>query len=796
MKEYFLSQQLAGHAGAVKCLQSIQADREVIISGGDTGEVFFWTFAEANEYIPFQDPLSFPKGINCMLPFSDSTFFAGFKDNVARLLTFDGTTLQTYSGHSSGVISLGLTNQNQLITGSWDGTAKVWSIESGECIYTLPNQENGISVIGLPDGTVVTASTGMKSDDLNPQLIGYKLRVWNTNHCTRIITQHNSSIRCLVPVGNTSIPVGNSQEGLFISGSNDGSVKIWNKKCQCIMTAQAAPDDEMKYPFVLSCRCVYNRGNSKYFIVTGTDDNRLCIWENDILVQTIMHPSTVWSVLITNNNDIITACNDGIIRVFSCDKNRRADAVTLSDFEEAVKKGTRKGGNALDPKTLPPYEKREQYPGKREGEVFIFRKGDIPYAYNWSMSSHSWIEVGEVTGGLEGEVGKDGRIYDKIMDISVEQGTGEVVYQLGYNFTDNPYVIATQFVEEHGLDETYIEEIVQGMSRENPSKVGGNNQIIGDSRVTPQESNKNMISTFNSNIFPSTTYIRYTKLNQKGVFNKILSLNNRGLFVHSPLPFGDSRGDTDISQYLLYDEEIHQLELLTQSLSEGQSFSFLPIHQIIMNKLIHWPQEVIFPCLDILKSLALNDDAIDVFFTKNENNRGNDNKINFFTILQQWDSSRLDSRGILVIFRFLSNFIRESTADYIYPYLLLLLNWSKVYMNTSEVNLLQAASSFLLNTTICLSKLKHVDHTHVMETVVSLSCQLLTVTNDNSTLQRIFLTLGNCLLDTYTVFRCIDEDTKNYINIYTKAIAIDPQVSSKAKELDRLCVFTISKLYV
>lgn len=42
----------------------------------------------------------------------------------------------------------------QLISGSWDGTAKVWDVASGSCLVTLGGHENGVCVLGLPDGKV------------------------------------------------------------------------------------------------------------------------------------------------------------------------------------------------------------------------------------------------------------------------------------------------------------------------------------------------------------------------------------------------------------------------------------------------------------------------------------------------------------------------------------------------------------------------------------------------------------------------------------------------------------------
>lgn len=40
------------------------------------------------------------------------------------------------------------------MSGSWDGTAKVWDVAGGVCAMTLGGHENGVCVLGLPGGKV------------------------------------------------------------------------------------------------------------------------------------------------------------------------------------------------------------------------------------------------------------------------------------------------------------------------------------------------------------------------------------------------------------------------------------------------------------------------------------------------------------------------------------------------------------------------------------------------------------------------------------------------------------------
>jgi phospholipase A-2-activating protein len=52
--------------------------------------------------------------------------------------------LRALQGHEGGVISLRWDHAGtRLLSGSWDGTARIWDIATSECIAILPGHENG-----------------------------------------------------------------------------------------------------------------------------------------------------------------------------------------------------------------------------------------------------------------------------------------------------------------------------------------------------------------------------------------------------------------------------------------------------------------------------------------------------------------------------------------------------------------------------------------------------------------------------------------------------------------------------
>lgn len=100
----------------------------------------------------------------------------GCMDNKIRAYDSVGNPILELIGHIKGVISFSWTSTGNLISGSWDGTARVWSFQvtggglpaaeiCWSCVYTLGPHENGVHVLGLPDGRIATTSTGESVND-------------------------------------------------------------------------------------------------------------------------------------------------------------------------------------------------------------------------------------------------------------------------------------------------------------------------------------------------------------------------------------------------------------------------------------------------------------------------------------------------------------------------------------------------------------------------------------------------------------------------------------------------------
>lgn len=103
-----------------------------------------WSIFEQPNEIAFINSMIFKSSISsiCALPdgmtssprsLVDITFLnpgryaVGFKDGTIKIVSMEGQVVLELNGHTKGITALSPYANNQLISGSWDGTAKVWN---------------------------------------------------------------------------------------------------------------------------------------------------------------------------------------------------------------------------------------------------------------------------------------------------------------------------------------------------------------------------------------------------------------------------------------------------------------------------------------------------------------------------------------------------------------------------------------------------------------------------------------------------------------------------------------------
>ncbi len=608
-----------------------------------------------------------------------SVFITGCKDCHIRV--FDSISkkrLFLLKGHDKPVTSLSLLQFSNadnadnddavyLVSGSWDGTAKVWNLKNGSCCATLDGHENTVSVQGLPPPPTAMSSsssttriarlaTGSAGIAQGNTISDYKIRIYELS-----LSTSPSSLSTNIQVSLQST-IANDHYGpirslyfddnfhLLLSSSNDGSVKLRNiDSGSCVQTLdfplnlqkssdmndeddlglniylQSHHQQQQQQPPMLLDVCT----NHQDSIIACGEDGTVIIWSNntpaatttttttnsDHNIQIIPHPNCVWKVLPLPNGDIITACHDSNIRIFTKDINRIATKETIESFYNHVleSKQQKSSGPSQDEiEKLPKWEMNFSINGKGEGSVQVFNKNGKAIAAQWSQASKTWIEVGEVTGQMGGGSSSgsgsggtiDGKKYDFIFPIEIDmRGGGVQTLHIGYNNGENPFVTAQQFIDEHMLDQGYLAQIADyirtrvGQDGYVPTIGVESGGVISDNDPSPMD-------------YSPTPTPAYQHLPMRGYKSFETGADKKTL---AKVSTKIAEFNTAFNSNLSSNEISVLLENLISTIAATSRYHTTTISdnelQIVLKMIKNWSLVHIFPALDLARLVVLHPDA-------------------------------------------------------------------------------------------------------------------------------------------------------------------------------------------
>ncbi|KAJ6442384.1 LOW QUALITY PROTEIN: polyubiquitin binding protein (Doa1/Ufd3) [Purpureocillium lavendulum] len=494
---------------------------------------------------------------------------AASTDNAERLLI----------GHAHNVCTLDVSPSGAyLVSGGWDGQARVWNLDKWETEFTLAGHE-GMSVwnvVALDDRTVVTgcADKNIRVYDLTQASAG------EVQPTATIYTPDVVRALCRVPKGHPS--------GADIaSASNDGTLRLWKLNGQQV-------GELLGHESFVYCLASLPSGE----LVSSGEDRTVRIWRGLECVQTITHPAiSVWTVAANpDTGDIVTGASDGVARVFTRRPDQVADKETLAQFEESVKSSSipqqQLGG--VNKEKLPGPEFLTTKSGTKEGQVQMIKEsnGSVS-AHQWSASQQQWINVGTVVDAV-GSTGKkvdyNGKSYDYVFDVDIEDGKPPL--KLPYNLSENPYERATKFLNDNELPLTYLDSVANFITENTKGATLGQSSQSGpdpygtESRYRPGEDQQAQ----QPKVIPQKEYLGITAAKYEAIFNKIFSINKNMV--------ASGRKDAALNP-----GEESVLQSLRQALESSKPIPTQALG-LVARIVTQWPYADRLPGLDVLRCIA------------------------------------------------------------------------------------------------------------------------------------------------------------------------------------------------
>lgn len=247
-EDFKFEQMLQVHSGSVRTVAT--SNKGLLMSGSIDSSCKLFTLDESTGKYEFLQELHhhehYVYSVACTL--DNTGFLTTGKDEKIYLVDNNGNPERMMEGHSKLVNMVKPVSDKIIVSGSWDGTAKVWNLEDTKCIATLEGHQHAVAVFVTPDGMIVTGSQDQE------------IKIWNSDYTLyKKWKAHDDIIRQFADFS----PVG------FASCSNDSKIKIWTYEGELISELNG----HTGYVFA-----IYTMPNN--IIISGGDDTKLKVWKD------------------------------------------------------------------------------------------------------------------------------------------------------------------------------------------------------------------------------------------------------------------------------------------------------------------------------------------------------------------------------------------------------------------------------------------------------------------------------------------------------------------------------------
>ncbi|KAK2512590.1 Plaa [Columba guinea] len=714
----------------------------------------------------------------CIIPPSDlyprGLIATGGNDHNICIFTADNPApLYILKGHKNTVCSLSSGKFGTLLSGSWDTTAKVWL--NDRCMMTLQGHTAAIWAVKiLPEQGLMLTGSADKT-----------IKLWKAGRCERTFTGHEDCVRGLAILS----------EMEFLSCANDASVRRWQISGECLQVYYG----HTNYIYSIS---VFPQ--SKDFVTTG-EDRSLRIWKHGECAQTIRLPAqSVWCCCVLDNGDIVVGASDGIIRVFTQSLERTASAEEIQAFENELSQAS------IDPKTgdlgdinaddLPGREHLKD-PGTRDGQTRLIKDNGKVEAYQWSVSEGRWIKIGDVVGSsgatqqTSGKVLFEGKEYDYVFTIDVNENGPS--YKLPYNITDDPWLTAYNFLQKNDLNPMFLDQVAKfimdntkgqtllSAGRYVPGSSSGSSTIpatdpfTGAGRYVPGSASnavaplvgvdpytgmgayQSAAAKVENIYFPKKDAVTFDQANPTQILGKLKELNGSATEEHK-----------------LTEDDLINLEKLLSATCNTSAETPTAQQLQTLRRAVNWPEDIVFPALDILRLSVRHPTANENFFSEKDH-------VQFIVLLLKFLNPKgKQANQLLALRTFCNCFVSQAGQKLMMEQRDEIMTQAIEMKSANNKNIHIALATLTLNYAVCLHKVNNIEGKAQCLSVIG---TVMEVVQDLEAVFRLLVALGTLISD----------DT-NAVQL-AKSLGVDSQIKkyasvSEPAKVKECCRFVLNLL--
>uniref|UniRef100_A0A667I8K2 Phospholipase A2 activating protein n=1 Tax=Lynx canadensis TaxID=61383 RepID=A0A667I8K2_LYNCA len=702
------------------------------------------------------------RGLVCSL-YPPGAFVSVSRDRTTRLWVPDSpnrgfTEMHCMSGHSNFVSCVCIIPSSDMYphgliaTGGNDHNICIFSLESPAPLYILKGHKN--TVCSLSSGKFGTLLSG--SWDTTA-------KVWLNDKCMMTLQGHTAAVWAV-----KILP----EQGLMLTGSADKTIKLW-KAGRCERTFSD--------------------------FVTTAEDRSLRIWKRGECAQTIRLPAqSIWCCCVLANGDIVVGASDGIIRVFTESEDRTASAEEIKAFEKELSQATidSKTGDLgdINAEQLPGREHLNE-PGTREGQTRLIKDGEKVEAYQWSVSEGRWIKIGDVVGSsganqqTSGKVLYEGKEFDYVFSIDVNEGGPS--YKLPYNVSDDPWLTAYNFLQKNDLNPMFLDQVAKfiidntkgqtlglgntsfsdpftgggryvpgsssgsantlpaadpftGSGRYVPGSASMGTTMAGADPFTGNSAYRSAASKTVNIYFPKKEAVTFDQANPTQILGKLKELNGAA---------SEEKKLTEDDLILL--EKI--LSLICNNSSEKPTAQQLQI----LWKAIYWPEDIVFPALDILRLSIKHPSVNENFCNEKEGAQFSSHLISLL------NPKGKPANQLLALRTFCNCFVGQAGQKLMMSQRESLMSHAIELKSGSNKNIHIALATLTLNYSVCFHKDHNIEGKAQCLSVIS---TVLEVVQDLEATFRLLVALGTLISDDLNAVQLakslgVDSQIKKYASV-------------------------------